>query len=212
MNAAIIYIHPRPDMRKYIPAARRFAASYIQHPPGATQHDVYVVVNGDIVRKYDEKPFHPLPVKLITHDNFGKDIGAFQKCAREIKGYDLMVFCGAEVRFRRAGWLDLMMMAYEKKGPGIFGAFAFHQPALHIRTTCFWMPPELLNLYPYQIGNEHRYDFEHGANSIAKWTIDSGFNAWMVTWLGIYPPAEWRHVENHEAVVLDQHTARIGYQ
>lgn len=200
-------------MRKYVPAARRFVKTYMDHPPGGTQHDVFVVINGDQPRDTDKKTFHPLPVTFVHHDNFGKDIGAFQRAAREIKGYDLMLFCGAEVFFRRAGWLDLMVSAYQRNGPGIYGAFAFHTPHLHIRTTCFWMPPELLLLYPILVGNDQRYEFEHGPrHGISKWCIDSGFNAWLVTWMGVYPPREWRHVENSEALILDQHTSRIGYQ
>jgi len=211
VNVAIVYVHPRADMRQYVPAARKFVSSYLTHPPGATPHDIYVIINGDTVRQSDLPLFNPLPVKFMTHDNYGKDIGAFQKAAREIKA-DLMVFCGSRVHFRKAGWLDVMVNAYEKNGPGIFGAYAFHQPHLHIRTTCFWMPPDLLLAYPILVGNDQRYEFEHGpTHGISKWVIEMGFNAWLVTWTGTFPPNDWRHVENHEAVVLDQHSDRIGY-
>lgn len=213
MNVAIVYVHPRMNVRTYIPAARRFAQSYMANPPGGTPHSLHVVVNGDEhARQNDANLFKPLPVTFYAHDNWGKDIGAFQKAAREIKGYDLMVFCGAHVHFRHPGWLDVMVNAYERNGPGIYGAYAFHQPNWHIRTTCFWMPPDLLNAYPHAVHNDFRYEFEHGAtHSIVRWVIDSGFNAWMVTWRGTYPPDSWRHVENSEALALDQHSDRLGY-
>jgi hypothetical protein len=132
--------------------------------------------------------------------------------ARTIKA-DLMVFLGARVHFGKPGWLDVMVNAYLTHGPGIYGAYAFHTPHLHIRTTCFWMPPDLLNLYPVNVGNDQRYLFEHGGkDSITEWTISSGFNAWLVTWTGVFPPTHWRHVENHEALILDQHSDRIGYK
>ena len=200
------------NQKTYVPAARRFVQSYLNNPPGATPHEIYVFINGDIVRQSDMPLFKPLPVKFKSHDNFGKDIGAFQRAAREIP-CDLMVFCGAHVHFRKPGWLDLMVNAFERNGPGIYGAYGFHAPHLHLRTTCFWMPPDLLNMYPILVGNDHRYEFEHGpTHGISKWVIDSGFNAWMVTWTGTFPPNNWRHVENQEAAILDQHSDRIGYQ
>ena len=192
--------------------ARRFVNSYIQHPPGVVDHEIYVVINGDNPNKDDERLFSKIGVKFLSHDNSGKDIGAFQMAARSVP-CDLMVFIGAQVHFRRAGWLDLMVSSYERKGPGVYGAYAFHEPFLHIRTTCFWMPPDLLNLYPLMIHNGLRYEFEHGPkNGLARWAIDSGFNSWLVTWTGIFQPSDWRHVENHEALVLDQHSDRIGYK
>jgi hypothetical protein len=213
LNVAVCYVHPRMHMKTYIPAGRRFAQSYMAHPPGGTPHEVHVVINGDDqVRQHDPTTFKPLPVKFRVHDNWGKDIGAFQKCAREIPA-DLMVFCGAHVHFRHPGWLDVMVNAYERNGPGLYGAYAFHEPNPHIRTTCFWMPPDLLNAYPHSVGNDFRYEFEHGAtHSIVKWVTDMGFNAWMVTWNGTFAVKDWRHVQNHEAVVLDQHSDRIGYR
>lgn len=210
MVVAICYVMPRILLRKYIPAARQFVSSYQQHPPGGTPHDLYVIINGDQPNKDDERLFKPLPVKFLSHDNFGKDIGAFQMAARTVQA-DLIVFCGSHVHFRRGGWLDIMVNAFERNGPGIYGAYAFHQPAIHIRTTCFWMPPDLLNLYPFAVDNGRRYEFEHGATGIAKWTIESGFTAWMVTWTGTFAPNDWRHVENQEALILDQHSDRIGY-
>ena len=163
MNVAVVYVHPRMSVKTYIPAAKRFAQSYLMNPPGATPHEVYVMINGDMPRAHDLKTFSPLPVRLMTHDNYGKDIGAFQRAARDIRNCDLMVFCGAHVHFRQGGWLDVMVNAFERNGPGIFGAYGFHQPHLHIRTTCFWMPPELLLGYPILVGNENRYEFEHSS-------------------------------------------------
>lgn len=213
MRVAVCYVHPRANQFTYLGAARRFKDSYMRHPPGGTDHELYVIINGDEPRGQDQRTFKPLAPHFLQHDNYGKDIGAFQFAARTIKDCDLMVFCGAHVHFRQPGWLDVMVGAYERNGPGIYGAYAFHQPALHIRTTCFWMPPQLLLAYPILVGNDQRYEFEHGhTHGICKWVIDTGFNAWMVTWKGTLPPDHWRHVENGEALVLDQHSDRIGYK
>jgi hypothetical protein len=210
VTVAVVYVHPRVNMRTYIPLARRFVRSYQDHLPGGTPHDLYVVINGDQPNTDDQRLFRPLPVKFLSHDNSGKDIGAFQMAARTIPA-DLLVFCGSHIHFRRAGWLDVMVNAFKRNGPGIYGAYAFHEPALHIRTTCFWMPPDLLNLYPHAVHNDIRYEFEHGNLGVAKWVKTSGFEAWMVTWSGTFPSKDWKHVENQDAIVLDQHSDRIGY-
>lgn len=211
MTVAVVYVHPRINHRLYIAAAKKFVASYQAHPPGATPHDVVVVVNGDQPNKSDERTFSPLPVKFLSHDNGGKDIGAFQLAARSLP-HDLLVFVGSNVHFRVGGWLDIMVRSFEKFGPGVYGPYAFHQPDIHIRTTCFWIPRELFLLYPHYIHNESRYEFEHGRSSITRWCIENGFNAWMVTMRGAFPPQHWTHVENQDALILDQHSDRIGYK
>lgn len=211
MTTSLVYVHPRTNQRTYIPTAKRFVRSYMEHPPGGTPHDIHVVINGDRPNQSDTQTFLPLPVKFMTHDNYGKDIGAFQMASKHLT-HDLLVFLGANVHFCCDGWLDLMVRAVERNGPAIYGAYCFHQPGIHVRTTCFWMPREMFNLYPHTIANESRYDFEHGPNSIAKWCIDVGFDAFLVTRREVLPPSKWRHVENHEALILDQHSDRIGYK
>ena len=212
MKVALVYVHPRVEQKRYLSLARRFVQSYTLHPPGSTDHELHVVINGDEPRKSDERTFSPLSPIYHQHNNAGKDIGAFQKVATEIVA-DLIVFMGSPVHFRKAGWLDIMVNAFERNGPGIYGAFAFHQPNPHIRTTCFWMPPEFMRGYPYYVGNHNRYEFEHGRdNSIVKWITSFGLGAWLVTWNSILPMSHWRHVTNEEAVVLDQHSDRIGYK
>jgi hypothetical protein len=143
------------------------------------------------------------------HNNVGQDIGAFQAFS-EVADCDLLVCLGAPVHFRRAGWLDRIVQAYEDNGPGLYGAWAFHQPMSHVRTTAFWCPPELLKSYPYQVINESRYEFEHGHRSIHQYTKSIGLNTYMVTWNGCWEEKDWHHVTLDECLLLDQHTDRIG--
>lgn len=212
MKVALVYVHPRIEQRRYLTLAKRFVDSYTKFPPGVCDHDLHVIINGDEPRKSDERTFEPLSPTFHQHNNIGKDIGAFQMIASKVKA-DLMVFMGSPIHFRRAGWLDVMVNAYERNGPGIYGAYAFHEPNPHIRTTCFWMPPDLLNAYPFGVGNHNRYEFEHGReNGIVKWVTGFGLGAWLVMWNCILPQSHWRHVLNEEALVLDQHSDRIGYK
>lgn len=212
MKVALVYVHPDMQHQIYRPLARRFVDSYIQFPPGEHDHDIYVVVNhGRSGDPEYPKLFSPLSCSFMIHNNQGKDIGAFQKAAHEIK-CDLMVFLGAPIHFRQGGWLDRIVNVYEQNGPHFYGCWAFHQPATHIRTTAFWCAPELFNSYPYVVNNDSRYEFEHGNRSIVRHVADLGLQNYMVTWDGCYPVESWHHVPNPQCLMLDQHTDRIGYQ
>jgi len=211
MKVALVYIYPETQSHIYVPAARRFVESYMKFPPGAQDHEVHVIVNyGQPGNPNYARLFNPLSCTFRTHDNRGKDIGAFQKAAQEIP-CDLMVFLGASVHFRRGGWLDRIVNVYEQNGPGFYGCWGFHQPAVHIRTTAFWCAPELLNSYPYVVHNDSRYEFEHGQRSIVNHVANLGLQNYMVTWQGCYPIESWGHVPNEDCLMLDQHSDRIGY-
>lgn len=211
MTTALIYVHPCLDIAKYGPAARRWSDSYMTSPPGDSDHDLYVVLNGSNgVGPYHRKLFDPLPVQFLEHSNWGKDLGAFIMAAQVVP-CDLLVCLGAHVHHHQPGWLDLIVRAYENFGPSLYGAFAFHNPRPHIRTTAFFIPPDLLNAYPFMVSDHTRYEFEHGQNSITLWSRGMGFEPRMITRRGVFEMADWHHVERSDCILLDQHTDRIGY-
>jgi hypothetical protein len=155
--------------------------------------------------------FSPLTCNFMMHDNRGKDIGAFQEAAHKIP-CDLMVFLGAPIHARQAGWLDRIVNVYEQNGPGLYGPWGFHQPMVHLRTTAFWCAPELLNSYPFVVHNDSRYEFEHGQRSIVNHVTSLGLPVYQVTWDGCYPLEHWHHVPNEQCLLLDQFCDRIGYK
>lgn len=211
MRVALAYIFPQLNFPKYEPLAQRFVDSYMTHPPGQYPHTVHVIANGYDIGLRQRNVFGPLPVTHMTHNNYGQDIGAFIM-ASDVIPCDLLVCLGAHVHFRRAGWLDRLVNAYLDNGPGLYGAWGFHEPARHLRTTSFWCSPEILNTYPYEVGNPQRYAFEHSPDrSIVAHTAKMGFPTLMVTWAGTFEPKDWRHVENRDCLMLDQHTDSIGY-
>lgn len=211
MRIAIVYIFPQVDLPLYGRLARRFADTYMANPPGTVDHSLYVVANGGEPNKTLKALIAPLPVTWIAHNNFGKDIGAFQLASRMID-CDLLVCLGANVFFHRPGWLDIIAKEYENNGPGLYGAWAFHQPMAHIRTTAFWMPPEILNSYPIWVDNGHRYEFEHGYGSILQHVKNMGYPTLMVTRRGAFGEPNWHHVELDDCLFLDQHAESIGYK
>lgn len=209
LSVVVAYVFPTLAIQRYEPMARRFTQSYLNHPPGDYPHQVVVLVNGP---KYNgiERVFSPLPVLFAQHDNTGKDLGAYVMAAATIP-CDLLICLGAPIRFRRAGWLDWIVQCYLGNGIGLYGPWGFHQPSTHLRTTAFWCPPELLNLYPYVITNHNRYEVEHGADSLTLWASRMGFPVLQVTWKGVFDMRNWHHVDNAESLFLDQHTDSIGF-
>jgi hypothetical protein len=211
VKVVIAYVYPAVQPATYRPMARRFANSYMSFPSGSADHEVVALVNGghhQMERNYNAA-FAPVPVRFFHHSNLGKDIGAFQAFAETCTA-DLLVCLGAPVRFHRGGWLDRIVQSYEDNGPGLYGCWGFHQPLPHIRTTAFWLPPDLLRAYPYQIVNENRYEFEHGHRSILNFCNSIGLGGFMVTWSGCFAQDQWHHIGADECLMLDQHCERAG--
>lgn len=206
------YIYPNIGSRHYDDCARRFTIQYAKYDPGQRDHSIYVIVNGGgTLSTAQRRLFDPLPVNFMHHDNSGKDIGAYQMIARRVP-CDLLVCLGSPVRPRMDGWLGIIEKAVLNNGPGLYGAWGFHAPVPHIRTTAFFIPPEILNEYPYQITDRLRYFFEHDPReSITMFCKHHGFPVCMVTAKGVFPMERWHHVQKEHCTVLDQHVERIGY-
>jgi hypothetical protein len=105
-----------------------------------------------------------------------------------------------------------MVAAFLDHGPALFGCWGYLYPNWHIRTTAFWMPPQLLQTYPLGISSNRssRYEFEHGQRSFTRHVMSAGLGCIMVTNTGCYQFADW---QNHapgveDSLVLDQHTHR----
>jgi hypothetical protein len=209
MKVAIIYVHPTTLARTYQPLARRFVGSYMEAPPGQSDHELYVAINGGIaIGQWCSDLFSPLAPRFFAHNNYGKDIGAYQAAA-DLIDCDLLVCLGSHCHFHRAGWLDRMIGAYIENGPALYGCWGFLHPSAHIRTTAFWLPPWLLLAYPRQVGsNPERYGFEHGPESITLWSQQQGFEPLMVTWKGTYTMKSWEPINWRESLVIDQHIDR----
>lgn len=210
MKIVVAYCYPNLGSKHYDDCARRFAHQYVKHPPGDTDHSLLVVVNGPPITPEKERLFEPLVPEFMQHDNNGRDVGAHRMAAITHPA-DLMVFLGAPVWPGREGWLDLIVRAYLDNGPALYGAFCFHEPAPHVRTTAYWAPTELINSHDLPIGNDYRYEWEHGSRSITRHVMKLGFPVLQVTWKGVYSFANWTHVHEKDCVFFDQHSERISY-
>lgn len=191
--------------------AGRFVDSYHKYPPEYL-HGSVIVCNGAAPTNDDKCLFASLPeVKFIEHDNVGYDIGGFQLAARTIP-CDLIIFLGSYVHFWKPGWLKRIAETYLEHGFGMYGPWGIYHPKPHIRTTSFWMPPQLMNHFPYIVTNQTRYESEHGNTSFTLWCQKIGIPTNQVTWNKVLDREHWESVERNECLMLDQHTERLGWQ
>lgn len=205
--------------------AARFVQTFLEHKPDYI-HRLVVVCNGEPAKPVTKQLFAPLlevgtTPEFSSHDNSGHDIGAYQFASRTFsKDCDLMVFLGATTYFRREGWLKRIAESYEKHGNGLYGAMAHRgTPGVHahIRTTGFWMTPELFNSYPHRVRHvNQRYGFEHGPECLTAWTVREGLVPLVVSWIGEHPHSEWDshegyHCNDQKNLLLGDRMSREPY-
>lgn len=222
MRVIVTYVFPNTGV--FDDLALRFVSDYQRFPPGDVEHAVVVVVNGGSIDKKCEDIFRPIGNCLfLPHDNSGRDIGAYQHAARTLGHMcDLMVFFGASTYLKGPNWLMRMAVSFLKHGPALFGVMGNDGDANvnvspHIRTTGFWMPPDLLNKYPTLVSkDDQRFPFEHGPNCLTSWIKSQGLKALIVTW-----DSEWEwpwdripngfHRGNQSALLAGDHISEPPY-
>lgn len=206
MIIRVIYVFPMVNSRLYNPMAARFAQTYKQFRP-SIDHRITVVCNGTEPHPNQKTPFEGMPCDFHAHNNLGWDIGAFQWAADNIP-CDLLVCLGAPVHFHQPGWLERMADAYVENGIGLYGCWAYLSPNWHVRTTAFWMPPQVLQSYPDYITStkQSRYGFEHGPQSFTRYVLSAGLPCIMVTRDGCFPFDQWQdHAPGqNNSLLLDQ--------
>lgn len=187
MKVSIVYVYAPVAGAKYEFYACRFLDSYYHNPPGA-DHETIVMLNGSHETSELNCMFGPLPnLRFIQHDNSGYDIGAFQHASRDCNS-EMIVFFGSSTYFYRPGWLLRMRQAFTKYGNAQYGAMGNRGNLAvrvwpHIRTTAFWMSPQLMNAYPKIVRRkEERHPFEHGPECFTSWAKSKGVKSWVITW------------------------------
>jgi hypothetical protein len=200
-QVAVVFVYPVFG-KHHDDFARLFAEDYQKYPAGY-EHTLYVVSNGGPPTVRMKEVLTGIPCQFLEHDDSGWDIGAYQK-AVEVISCDLVVLLGGTVYFEKPNWLHRMVEAYLKHGPHLYGAFACRQPKIHIRTTGFWMPPELLRRYPHRITTvEERYHFEWNKYNFTQWVVDSGRKAILATWSTEIESKDWEPVAGYYGSRID---------
>lgn len=211
MRTVLVYCYPNIGNKHYDECAKRFSSHYVKNPPGESNHELVVVVNGGgKLTQRQEKLFDPLVPTFIFHDNSGRDVGAHRVAARDIP-CDLIVFLGSPCWPGKPGWLDRIIKVYNETGPSLCGNWCFHAPAPHVRTTFYWGPPQIFNSSTLPIDNGLRYEWEHGNRSITRHAMKLGFPVIQVTWSWVLGIESWTHAPEEECLMFDQHTERLQY-
>jgi len=200
MKIAVVYVCPG-DVR-YDNYICRFLQSYSGYPT-EVEHECIVMLNGINTSTDLLCMFSCLKnVRLIEHDNSGWDIGAFQHAAKEVP-CDMMVFFGTTSWIKGPRWLDRMADVFVRRGDNLYGCMGNRGAPIvgvypHIRTTGFWVNPQLMNEYPLRVSRpDQRYPFEHGQNCFTHWVTQvKNRDAFVVTWTGEYLWKDWDNIPN----------------
>jgi hypothetical protein len=183
----------------------RFVATHHAFQAGA-EHRLVPIFNGAInsdgntvaIHENLTNPFMSLNHSFFNRTNEGWDIGGYREAAHTVcKDADIMVCFGESVYFHRAGWLEHLVKAWEKFGPGMYGTLASFILRPHIQTTAFVTSPELLRKFPRKISTkDDRYEFEHGRHSFMSWLKLQQMPVKLVTFDGVYDEPMWRMPQN----------------
>lgn len=181
-DVVLTYIYPFGS--KWDNYAKRFAARYQAFKP-VTEHHLVVIANGGKPpTKLMKDVFKDIDCEWMVHSNEGWDIGAYQMAAKRVH-CEIMVMFGASTYFKRKGWLESIVDSHDRYGLGIYGAMgnsgSIQQHIWpHIRTTGWWLNPEILDAYPIPISHTRmRYQFEHGPACICEWAKSQGLKRWV---------------------------------
>jgi GT2 family glycosyltransferase len=194
-NVTLLYVHPMGDA-KYKRLALEFVESYIKYPPGYS-HDTIIICNGAGPDDWTKSFFKALPnVRYLVRDNEGWDIGAYIDGAKSVKS-EMLVCFGSDSFFTKSRWLERMVIAWGKHGPGLYGTFASYEQMPHLNTFSFWCAPDFLVRYPFKVSSKaDRYSFEHGPDNLWQMVYADGYPVKLVTWDGEYDWQDWRKPAN----------------
>lgn len=194
-TVTMLYVYPLGTL-EWQKMAYDFVESYLKNPPGY-DHDTLIVCNGCPIDQRTRNLFARLPrVKFTTHDNTGFDLGAYIAGAHKVDS-DILVLFGSNSYLTKPGWLKRFVEAWEKHGPGLYGAFASYEVMPHLNTTQLAVAPELLRRYPLRPNNKsERYSFEHGADAFWRMVSVAEYPVKLVTFDGEYDWQDWRKPPN----------------
>lgn len=195
VTVSVVYVFV-PGESEHARFATRFVRSYRECRP-EFPHNLIVVCNGRKMSPGEVDIFKPLKdYATFQHNDQGWDIGAFIEVAKTLST-DMMVCFGGPGYVRRPEWLERMVQAWMKHGPGVYGSLSTFEVRPHLNTCGFWCPPKLLADYPVIVSSKQdRYTFEHGERAFWRIALDAGYPVKLVTWDGEYDWPDWRKPPN----------------
>jgi len=216
MNIICLYTHVlgrsdehAPSPSSYDWAANRFKRTYIEFKPDEA-HDLIIL---DCGAEHKDGKFSGLANGYLTYNGRGWDCGAFQYAAERLH-CDMLVTFSAFTHFWRTDWLRHYIAAWQKHGPGLYGATASFERHPHIRGNAQAFCPEFLRTYPVTVDSRAKtYEMEAGPSSLTSWAVENSYPVFMVAASGIWkledcriPDNVFRRGDQSEVLVYDRHT------
>lgn len=177
--------------------ATRFVSTYHAFSPGY-ENRIVPIFNGGPPPLVLTLPFESFRHQFFTRSNDGWDIGGYIEAAHgPCADADIMVCFGQSVHFHRHGWLEKIVWAWERFGPGMYGFLSSNLVRPHLQTTAFATSPKFLREYPNKVVTKaDRYEFEHGKQSFMNRLEIMGRPIRLVTFDGVYSKGMWRLPRN----------------
>lgn len=167
------------------PFIQRFCDTWRKFPPGCDCDLIAVVNNADATNELHEI-CDGLPVHFIRYDGNGADAASWQLASQHNPGR-FMVASTSRTYFFRAGWLNQLVEARRKFGPGIYSTSASKEGGtFHLCIRFFGIDTDIFNEYPHQIDTRDKgCFFEIGRDNphgpLGKWVSKLGA-AYVVYW------------------------------
>lgn len=182
-------------LRDYEMGERRFLETYQRFRP-AIPHELLVVSRGHLpssARQGRQSMFDGVATAYQQFDAPGCDCGMYQVVGGGLDS-DFVLCCNTMTYFHRPGWLETMVSAAERHGPGVYGMFASYESCPHLRTNLIMFPPAVIRRYPHKVTSRAEcLLFENGPENFSLWAIANDLPALLVTADGgCHALPEWR--------------------
>lgn len=174
----------------------RFVATWLHFPPCIPVR-LIAVCNGGPLDSEVGSMLALAGAEFYPRHNEGADLGGYQDVAKNYPS-DLQLCLGESCFFHRAGWMERILAAWTRHGPGLYGFMASNLLIPHLNTTAFAIDPKLFAQWSYPFDTRPaRYAFEHSTiDPFWKRVRAVGRPVRLVTFSGMYEYWEWRTTSN----------------
>ena len=196
MNTTLLYTRvlgksdqSAPEPSYYKPYERRFLRTYKQFRP-TIPHDLLICNCG--VDSGADNVFDSVSTNQVYYNGPGWDIGAFQTVGQKIESD--IVFCFASpAYFWRLNWIEPILAAAQRFGPGLYGPMSSNENSPHLRTIAIAFHPKIMRDFPMKVDTRQKTCLaESCQGGLTSWAIQAGFPVFLVTESGTFNPKNWR--------------------
>lgn len=212
MKVTVAYPVPFDNWRTFRPGVERFVDRFKKFPP-TTEYTLMAVANWGMPTDEIRSWFYDINTNWIAYYGHKCDLGSWMHVAMGGLADEFIICCTSMVYFHRAGWLERLVAARIKYGPGLYSTSASHECGqLHACNRCFGIDAQLLASYPHKF-TDRNVKLEVGKESLNQHVLDHGGTIRVVMWDGIYQTEQVFKVDNRfrdgnqqQVLVWDRHT------